>query len=118
MILEFSDQIGFSIYPYVQCHEKAAVIFMKNTSLFDEKIARLNSIIDDDKCLEEYFNNMAISKYKRYSVLLGPYSNRYLNFLYSKRLLPSLVSMERKKILLNMIRCESHRDVLLKILQL
>lgn len=117
VVLEFSNQIGFSIHPYVQCHKEASVIFMKDTSLFDEKIARLNSIIGDDDRLGECFNNIAISKYSRYSDLLEPYSNRYFKFLYSKNLLPSLVSVKQKKILLNMVRCESHRDLLMKVLQ-
>lgn len=115
--LEFSDQIGFKIYPYVQCRDEAAVIFMKNTAQFDEKIVKLNSIISDEKRLEQYYDDMIVSKYRKYNALLEPYSNKYLKFLYSKRLLPSLISMKHKNIMLNMVRCESHRDILLKTLQ-
>lgn len=45
-----------------------------------------------------------------------PYANRYLLALYRRKLLPSFISSKKKLQLLNMLRCESHRDLCINIL--
>ena len=81
---------------------------------FNNRVEELNRIIQNDILLgneyEKYINEEA-----RYVVnIFEPYYNRYLMALRNRGLLPSLLGRKKKLQILNMIRCEAHRDKVLK----
>lgn len=81
----------------------------------ENKLASLNAIIANDTALQGAYENFIIRNKAKYLGYLEPYQGK-LNGLYKKGLLPSLISSDQKRLLLNLIRCEAHREVLLSML--
>lgn len=111
VILSFDQQkIGYELVLYIQCNEMPSVELVKDRTVFEKNIERLNAIIHDTKELkkrvDEYYSSTASSML----LMHQPYENRILNKLYRMHLLPSLVSKKRFLMLLNYINCESHHD--------
>lgn len=111
VILSFKQkQIGYELIPYIQCNDKPSVELVKDRTVFEKNIERLNAIIHDTnelkKRVDEYYSSTAPSML----LMHQPYENRILNKLYRMHLLPSLVSEKRFLMLLNYIYCESHHD--------
>lgn len=109
----------FEIMPYIQNGEQAGLrkLTEKELSKFNLTINKLNTIIEDDKNLKVEFENFCLEKSNLYNSYLEPHSNRFLHVLQNRNLLPSFISAFKRRLLLNLIRCEAHRDVLLEILQ-
>lgn len=111
VILSFDQQkIGYELIPYTQCNEMPSVELVKDRTVFEKNIEKLNAIIHDTnelkKRVDEYYCSTATSML----LMHQPYENRILNKLYRMHLLPSLVSKKRLLMLLNYINCESHHD--------
>ena len=83
---------------------------------FMSEIALLNDKISKPKLIDAEFNKYVYKLQQQYYSYLQPYSNRYLVALFNRKLLPSFISKSKKRLLLNVIRCEAHKDVLVKIL--
>lgn len=118
--LNFNDNnIDFKIFPFYQNYKNDIGInlFEEDDRItFFEKLDHLNKIISDDKKLNESFLDFIKVKQKQYSHFLEPYDSTVLHGLYGRNIIPSFLSRNKRKLYLNLIRCESHRDVLLKIL--
>lgn len=114
--LILDESIGFEMIPYVQCAEVPTVEFDIDTKDFFDRINELNAIIADDTLLEQAFENMANQKENGYLDSLQPY-NKYLKKFYTRGLLPSLLSDFWYRYVLAIFRCESHRDVILHVLE-
>lgn len=85
------------------------------TTELNQKLMELNSVIDNDSLLEQRFVDYVSSREKVTMAWLQP--NRILTVLFRKDLIPDSISMEKKILLTNLVRCESHRDVLLEVLK-
>ena len=108
----------FDIIPVRQSDNKPGTrLIQENEDIFN-RINHLNSIIVNDNLLYEEFLKFCTnnSTMKIYNGFIEPYSNKYLTGLYKRNFLPSLISKKKRMLLLNLIRCESHRDVLKIIL--
>lgn len=81
------------------------------------ELESINLIIVNDELLESHFKNYIERSKRLYSSFIEPYRNRYLHALRNRNLLPSIWSKQKKLYLLNLIRCESHRDVLINLLK-
>jgi len=111
--------IEISYTPYIQNFGTIGLRKMSGEErrLFDDKISHLNSIIFDDEQLKEEFENYCRRSYRMYSGFIEPHSSRILHALRNRCLLPSMLSEKKKRLLLNLTRCEAHRDVLIKTLR-
>lgn len=109
----------FEKIPYVQNARDPGLRKLTDDELSEFKlnIGRLNEVIKDEKKLEDKFDQFCLEKAKQYNAYIEPHSNRYLYALQNRNLLPSFISKRKRKLLLNLVRCESHRDMMLKILQ-
>lgn len=116
--LDFSDNIIFELIPYKQCDEQAGVFPMEGEERvkFFEHVERLNAIISNEKLLSEEFEKRAL-KDKFILNIFEPYSNRYLFALYVRKLLPSFLSSKKRRQILSFTRCETHREVIFKLLE-
>lgn len=115
--LNLGDYISFDLLPYEQCGELAKITFIRDATIFYNKIQELNNIILDEKLLYICFMKRCKLERKSYLCYIEPILlNKYLSFLYRKSIIPSLWTIYKKNVLLNVIRCESHRDILIKIL--
>ncbi len=118
--LLIDNDITFEIIPFKQnSGSQLGVHKLSETESqnFIDNIKTLNSIIVDDDKLETAFNELCKNQHKIYSLFVEPYRGKYISALRVRKLLPELFSREKKKLLLNVVRCESHRDILLKTLE-
>lgn len=116
------DSIGIKsgIIPYSQCLKQKTTILIedeKGIAEFERNISRLNNIIKDDDELNKYFNSFCKNQYKNIITSFAPYNCRILQALCRRGLLPTFLGKQRKIDILNKIRCESHRDVVITILK-
>lgn len=114
--LLINDRIDFELIPYVQCGENPNIEILKDKVEFDNKIKELNLIIRDNKLLESNFLNQVQKERNGYISYLEPIKNKYILGLKRRKLFPSFINKKLKLLLLNIIRCESHKDILEKIL--
>lgn len=116
--IDFDVKINFQLFPYIQCDIEPRIIPLIDRMLFDKRIKELNDVIANTELLEESFDKW-VQKHERkgYLGFIEPLvANRYVSFLWRKGLLPSLWSRKKRMVLLNVIRCESHRDILVRSL--
>jgi poly-gamma-glutamate synthesis protein (capsule biosynthesis protein) len=119
LTLEFESELcRFDYTLFDQCNGRLKVESIQNKEELQRKksIDDLSSIIANDRKLELEFKKWLKSQYRMYSAYLEPHSNRYLQFLQNRKLLPSLWSKRKRIYLQNLIRCEAHRDVVLNLI--
>lgn len=116
--VSFNNVITFDIIPYEQCNQHVGIklldVYEKN--LFLKNLDHLNDIIKSNEALSIEFENYCNSVKKMYFSFLEPNSNRIINILRNLKLYPSFINYKKKKLLWNLMRCESHRDVLINLL--
>ncbi|MBN2167171.1 MAG: CapA family protein [Marinilabiliaceae bacterium] len=117
--LVISDKIDFNIIPLKQGNEKPGVFQLSETEKkeFYSKINSLSSIILNDDELEKHFQNYCKSVFPMYDAFIEPYFGKYITALQKRGFLPKLLSRKKRLLHLNLSRCESHRDVLLRLLR-
>lgn len=118
--LELKDKIiGFKTIPYIQGTDQAGVRLMNKTEVetFNKNILLINKNISDDDVLLNLFDDFVIKNELEYEVHLQPYTKRLFRGLFRRGILPNLVGKDKKRRLLNLIRCEAHYDSLQKHLR-
>lgn len=83
----------------------------------EELVSELNKIIIDDHNLALEYEKFLAQKTRVFNTWIEPYQGRLLAGLHIKGLIPSLMSRSKRRLLLNLTRCESHRDILIKALE-
>lgn len=110
---------NYTIYPYFQCKDdvvETRIMKEEECSSFFKNLDNINIIIANDEKLQEAFDAFCKKRKHMDMVCFTPYSNRILQFLYRKRIIPSFMTQKKRMQLLNKIRCESHRDVCINLL--
>lgn len=117
--LEISDRTEFEIVPLKQCNETPGVFQLneEENKTFINEINRLNKIIEDDRQLEIEFQKYCNSVYPMYDAFIEPNFGKKIASLRKRGLFPKFMSRRKRLLLLNITRCESHRDVLLRMLK-
>jgi poly-gamma-glutamate synthesis protein (capsule biosynthesis protein) len=90
------------VYLFSESEKQAMLLHLEN----------LNAIIGDDDKLDSAFTNYATSWKPIMNTWIQPYK-KIMASLYKKGLLPSIITKKKKLLYTNLIRCESHRDILL-----
>ena len=109
--------IKFEVIPYIQCDEKAAVVLMggDNKRTFDEKIKAINAVISSRKEIELQMGIITQTAGNRRLEQLEPFKNKIVRKLQKKGIMPSLLNENNLMIMNNVMRCESHRELLLRV---
>jgi poly-gamma-glutamate synthesis protein (capsule biosynthesis protein) len=117
--LTISETIDFEISPLKQGNETPGVFKLNEAESeeFDARISQLNEIIADKTRLEDQFNNYLASVSPMYDAFIEPYFGRFISSLRKRKLFPKFMSKRKRLLLLNIIRCESHREVVLGMLE-
>ncbi len=117
--LKISDIIDFEIIPLKQCNDKPGVFHLskEENDRFDREIRRLNEVIQDDEKLELEFQKYCKTVYPMYDAFIEPYFGKVITALRKRGLFPKLMTRRKRLLLLNLSRCDSHRDVLLRLLK-
>lgn len=105
-----SDNVGFTLYPYIQYHQTPAISPIDNNEIAAD-LAKLNAIILDSTLLKSEFEKLCRSKYDWLDHVLQPYHSRLLRKFYNLGLLPSFLSVRVKRLLYDYVACNAHRDV-------
>lgn len=119
LFLSKIERPSFEIIPYEQNNLIVGIrILNKQEKVrFTNELEKLNTIIQDDFLLEKKFNAFIHDELeKTYRSFLEPINKKPFRVLQKLGVLPSMLSKKKKRLYLNLIRCESHRDVVIKIL--
>lgn len=113
------DSLTFNLIPFSQCNDDLGLRLSEGRlkEEFFELIGQLNTIISNDDMLADRFEDFCNSKKRLYTSYLEPHSIRLFHFLRSKKLFPTFIGKKKKSLYLNLVRCESHRDVIVNLLK-
>jgi poly-gamma-glutamate synthesis protein (capsule biosynthesis protein) len=117
--LEISERIDFELIPLRQGGEDPGVFHLSHEQKveFQNSIEELNRIILDDTLIEAEFKIYCKKVYPMYEDFIEPKVGAVLTHLRRRGFFPRFVSRRKRLLLLNLIRCESHRDVLVRMLK-
>jgi len=122
LMLKIEDKnIDFDLIPFNQGRKiksKLEFLSKKERIIFDAKIVELNSIIANDELFKIAWINYIKTQKKSYKSNLF-IQNKYIRALISRGFLPAFFfhSKKHKTLLLNMLRCESHREIMIEVLK-
>jgi len=109
------------LLPYYQGRKKDPTLkLMTGTDelSFQNRIVELNKIIADDQLFHDTWKSYILTQEKFYLASLYV-KNFYVRALFSKGLLPiSILKSKHNRLLLNLSRCETHREISHNILEL
>jgi hypothetical protein len=111
------DDIGFSLFPIQQCANTPNVQLLESDA-FASTLNKLNQIIGDDILLEEEYEKWVTKKTKQRISQLNAFGNKYFDKLYKRGWLGRLHSTRRLYGIKDLLYCESHLDVIKRILKL
>ena len=113
-----ANGIESNVIPYLQNGITAGLreLSSNEAERFQHKFNTLSEIIADEKELENRFSQYCLKVKNQYQAYLEPHSYKYIHALQNRGMLPSCLSKRKKTLLLNLTRCESHRDVIIKLL--
>lgn len=114
-----SQGIQSQVIPYKQClgSKVTTLLYRQEAVSFEKEMEALSAIIADDKRLSEEFDKWCSIQRSNVITCFSPYSNRILNALCRRNLLPDFITRNKRLVLYNTIRCEAHRDVAINILK-
>lgn len=120
VILSIGADISFEVVPYSQCLEKPVVRILNGEELssFTKEIKDLNSIIEDDEELESSFGDYVKSKQSEMFFRLSRYNGKVLRSMFHHHLLPRRPGKNRALKMLNLLECESQRDLVTRTLSI
>jgi poly-gamma-glutamate synthesis protein (capsule biosynthesis protein) len=101
-----------------QNDDKAGLYPLKEEEVQTQEntIKQLNAIIQDDTQLAAVFSQYCDRLKPVMLSRIQPYRNQYLVALHKRGFLPDIMNKEKRKMLQILAQCESHREVLLDIL--
>ncbi len=113
-------QISFEIIPYKQCDLNPGVHLLSDPEKekFEIKLKQYFDILQDNNLLKENWNIFLKKVRKYYIISFESFNSKIYKALRYSSLLPGILSKKKKMDLLNLIRCESHRDVAIESLKL
>jgi len=116
--LFLDESVEFQLIPLKHGNEKPGVFHLdkKETDIFHDKINKLNQIIVNDNQLEVEFRKYCHSASPMYEAYIEPNFGKYISFLRKRGFFPRFISKRKRMLFLNIIRCDSHRDVLTRTL--
>ncbi|MBR4267785.1 MAG: CapA family protein [Bacteroidales bacterium] len=118
--LQFENgNVHYELIPYNQCSDIAKIICLNELEreVFYDTIIRINEVISDSSCLRSRFDMRVKIDGARIFDVFEPIRNKFVKKLRRMKLLPSLVFSHKRNLIHNVIRCESHREVLLRFLE-
>jgi poly-gamma-glutamate synthesis protein (capsule biosynthesis protein) len=113
--------IGFEIIPYQQCHNDQLNIQLLAGEEKQERLSQIEQysrVIADPKSLQEEWTKLAQKNKYSYLRYLSGRSRLFFGLARRMRILESTIDKKRLRTLQNIIRCEAHRNLCLKILDI
>lgn len=120
VVLTFSNgNIEFDLLPYCQSAEQPIVKLLeaKEKANFQKEIANLNSVIADDAKLASTYKQWIAGNDGVYRYLMRPFDTKKSFLVWLKSVITMYLNKSLRQVVLNCIRCESHRERLLYLLE-
>src|SRR5690606_9988585 len=119
--LENKDEnFKIELLPHLQGREEDSTLVLlegEQKNRFIEKVNSLSNIITNDELFFQEWNKYLSTQEKFYLPSLY-IRNFYIRALFMKGLLPiSLLKNKHNKLILNLVRCESHNEIVKNILE-
>lgn len=113
------SKTSFELIPYKQCGEEPGLLLLneKEKQSFDNRIRKLNNVIKNPVLLEKEWQEFVEKNSDAYIIDFECGSSRFYQALRYRKIIPCLLSENKKRKLLNLIRCESHRDIIIESLK-
>lgn len=110
----------FELLPFVQGKEEYGIRTMTSVERyeFERELAAKNDVINNRTLLYNKFQEHSSAHTSEYLGMLQPYRSKYLRQLFAMRVLPTMLSRSQYRLFLNLIRCETHREMLIEILDI
>lgn len=118
--LNNNDTIDFELIPFNQGREEnPSLVLMDELEqrIFNSKLEELNAIIKDEKLILSNWEKYIKSQMKAYKGNMFV-QNKYIRALINKGILPDFFfhSSEHQYLLLNLLKCETHREIMIDVL--
>lgn len=108
-----SGNTEFELHPYIQANDEPGVRFLEDKSGFLEEIERINTVIADPvKLAKEWEHHLQSGTTKKYLTYLEVPNSRYVRGARYYRLIPGWLTRRHRALILNMMRCESHIEIM------
>jgi poly-gamma-glutamate capsule biosynthesis protein CapA/YwtB (metallophosphatase superfamily) len=117
--LEKNQKIEFNIIPYIQNKEEAGLRLLSDLELenFNEELSKLNEIIKSPTAIQDNWQKMQQQLEKWYLTSFIPYNTNKVSAVFTKFNLKLPYSKRNLLKLHNLVRCESHKDILMEALR-
>ena len=111
--------VQFETVPYIQCDNVPNVRLMKDGEIrtFEDKIEKLNTIIENDARLYEEMNKFVFSRRRSILSIFTPYTSKYARAAASRHWIPYLLPKSKVLDMIDYISCESQRDITIGYLE-
>lgn len=119
LLINREGPVGFELIPIEQCRKSFRVTVSDELrkEAVNQDVEYLSTVISEEALLKAEWNKFVSSRKDNYRNYLSPLAgihNRYIKYLMHYLKLNSLFSSHRKnRLILNIIRCEAHRDLML-----
>lgn len=118
--IDFTDnKINAGTHIFYQCVNEKPFELLEG-DIADQELKQLDSlsrIIQNDDEIDREFLKWVTRSQKYYNINIEPHSIRVLQALQNRSIIPSFWSKKKMLFLLNMLRCESHREILIQKLE-
>ena len=126
--LEFGEEIGLQLIPYIQNAEEVGVRLMNDDEkkVFDKRIEELNAIIAVPMQLQAHLIDWAKSRKNEYMQFIYPKKGKRIRQMERLHLItennkdlwmPEYMTEERKLLLKSLFQCESHQEIMNLLMQ-
>jgi poly-gamma-glutamate synthesis protein (capsule biosynthesis protein) len=102
---------------YFEQFNQEPIVKLINANELPYNVDELSKKISSDEILYENFNRFVSQKSRLYNSYIEPVKSKYLLALINRGITPSFWNKKKLKVLSNLITCESHREVLTKVLK-
>lgn len=120
VMLVWDDKgVSFKLFPYSQNNTVVGVHLKNDKEYKDWKKSfdSISEVIADADALHIKYEELLEKTKRKFSIYVTPYTRPFALSLYMRKLLPMLTPKKRLRELLNMVRCESHRERFIKMLE-
>jgi poly-gamma-glutamate synthesis protein (capsule biosynthesis protein) len=109
-----SNDLNATIVPFHQCEKEVGIrlFYDAEYATFKRHDAQKTDVIKDDVLLSVNFDVFVAKQKKMFDAMLEPKPNKIYLLLRKLGVPFSLLSKSKRRLYLNLIRCESHRDIL------
>lgn len=114
------NQLNFEIIPFQQGKKEKSTLQLLNEEQkekFNDKLEVLNKTIIDDELFYKAWNEYLMTQTENYKALLF-IQNKYIRKLMDMKLFPRIYfkTKEHKTLMLNLFKCETHREIMIETL--